>query len=128
MCIIAGFFYYHPPLHTTRYMPPISACMQRDYFLEFTYMADVQPFRGLRYAREKVSDLAQIITPPFDVISKEAQARYYERHPYNIVRLEPGRQGPTDDTLNNVYTRAAVTLSEWRLQHILYQEALPCYY
>ena len=91
-------------------------------------MADVQPFRGLRYTREKVGDLAQIITPPFDVISKEAQARYYERHPYNIVRLELGRQEPTDDTLNNVYTRAAVTLSEWRLQHILYQEALPCYY
>ncbi len=91
-------------------------------------MADVQPFRGLRYTREKVDDLAQIITPPFDVISKEAQARYYERHPYNVIRLELGRQEPTDDTLNNVYTRAAVTLSEWRLQNILYQEALPCYY
>ncbi len=91
-------------------------------------MADVQPFRGLRYTREKVGDLAQIITPPFDVISKEAQARYYERHPYNVIRLELGRQEPTDDTLNNVYTRAAVTLSEWRLQNILYQEALPCYY
>jgi len=91
-------------------------------------MADVQPFRGLRYTREKVGDLAQIITPPFDVISKEAQARYYERHPYNVIRLELGRQEPTDDTLNNVYTRAAVTLSEWRLQDILCQEALPCYY
>lgn len=91
-------------------------------------MADVQPFRGLRYAREKVGDLAQIITPPFDVINEEAQARYYERHPYNVIRLELGRQEPTDNTLNNVYTRAAVTLSEWRLQAILYQEALPGYY
>jgi len=91
-------------------------------------MADVQPFRGLRYTREKVGDLAQIITPPFDVISKEAQARYYERHRYNVIRLELGRQEPTDDTLNNVYTRAAVTLSEWRLQDILCQEAFPGYY
>ena len=91
-------------------------------------MADVQPFRGLRYAQDKVGDLAQIITPPFDVISKEAQTRYYERHPYNVIRMELGRQEPTDDTLNNVYSRAAATLSEWRLQNILYQEALPCYY
>ncbi len=67
-------------------------------------MADVQPFRGLRYARDKVGDLAQIITPPFDVINKEAQTRYYERHPYNVIRMELGRQEPTDDTLNNVYT------------------------
>ncbi len=91
-------------------------------------MADVQPFRGLRYSREKVGDLAQVITPPFDVISKEAQARYYERHPYNVIRLELGRQEPTDDILNNAYTRATTMLSEWRLQHILYQETLPCYY
>lgn len=91
-------------------------------------MADIQPFRGLRYSREKVGDLAQIITPPFDVISKEAQARYYERHPYNVIRLELGRQEPTDNILNNVYTRAAVTLSEWRLEDILYQETLPGYY
>jgi uncharacterized protein (DUF1015 family) len=91
-------------------------------------MADVQPLRGLRYAREKVGNLAQIITPPFDVISQEAQTRYYERHPYNVIRLELGQQEPTDDALNNVYTRAAVTLSEWRLQGILYQEAVPCYY
>lgn len=91
-------------------------------------MADVQPFRGLRYSREKVGDLAQIITPPFDVISKEAQARYYERHPYNVIRLELGRQEPADNILNNAYTRAATLLSEWRLQNILYQETLPCYY
>jgi uncharacterized protein (DUF1015 family) len=91
-------------------------------------MADIQPFRGLRYTHEKVGDLAQIITPPFDVTSKEAQARYYERHPYNVIRLELGRQEPTDNILNNVYTRAAVTLSEWRLEDILYQETLPSYY
>lgn len=91
-------------------------------------MADVQPLRGLRYRREKVGDLAQVITPPFDVINTEAQTRYYKRHPYNIIRLELGRQELTDDMLNNKYTRAAATLSEWRLHNILYQEALPCYY
>lgn len=91
-------------------------------------MAEVQPLRGLRYSQAKVQDLAQVITPPYDIISKEAQARYYERHPNNIIRLEFGAGQDTDTSLNNVYTRAAATFSEWRLQGIMQQETQPCYY
>lgn len=91
-------------------------------------MADVQPLRGLRYRVDKVHDLAQVITPPFDVIDQDAQRRYYERNPYNVIRLELGEQYPTDNALNTVYTRAATTLSEWRLDGILRQEPTPCYY
>src|SRR5450755_2536829 len=69
-------------------------------------MADVRPLRALRYASEKISDLAQVITPPYDVISPAAQTKYYERSPYNIIRLELGKEEPSDNTLNNVYTRA----------------------
>jgi len=35
-------------------------------------MADVRPLRGIRYVHKPVDDLAQVVTPPFDVISKEA--------------------------------------------------------
>jgi len=91
-------------------------------------MADVQPLHGIRYAKEAVDDLAQVVTPPFDVISKEAQARYYARHPYNVIRLELGQERPGDTTLNNRYTRAAATLGEWRMDGVLRQDAAPCYY
>ncbi|HEV2655459.1 MAG TPA: DUF1015 domain-containing protein [Ktedonobacteraceae bacterium] len=91
-------------------------------------MADVRPLRALRYASEKISDLAQVIAPPYDVISPAAQTKYYERSPYNIIRLELGKEEPDDNTLNNVYTRAAATLAEWRLQGILQQDAAPGYY
>ena len=91
-------------------------------------MAEVQPLRGLHYSQERVKDLAQVITPPYDIISKEAQARYYERHPYNIIRLEFGTGQNTDTSLNNVYTRAAATFSEWRLQGVMQQEEQACYY
>ncbi|GCE46957.1 uncharacterized protein (DUF1015 family) [Thermosporothrix hazakensis] len=91
-------------------------------------MADVRPLHGLRYAHEKIEDLAQVVTPPFDVISKEAQERYYQRNPYNIVRLELGKAEPNDNELNNVYTRAAATLAEWRVQGVIQQEEKPCYY
>jgi uncharacterized protein (DUF1015 family) len=91
-------------------------------------MAEVQPFRGLHYSRAFVDDFSQVITPPYDIIDEKAQQRYYERHPYNIIRLELGKAQPGDDTLNNVYTRAAATFSEWRLQGVIQQGSQPCYY
>lgn len=89
-------------------------------------MAEVQPLEGMRYA--DVKDLAQLLTPPYDIISPAEQKRYYERHPHNVIRLEFGQANPTDDALNNVYTRAAATFSEWRLQDVLHQDDQPCYY
>jgi uncharacterized protein (DUF1015 family) len=91
-------------------------------------MADVQPLPGIRFNREVVGNLAEVVTPPYDVISQEAQARYYARSPYNIIRLELGLDEPGDTTLNNRYTRAASTYAEWRVNSILRQDATPCYY
>jgi uncharacterized protein (DUF1015 family) len=91
-------------------------------------MAEVQPLRGIHYVSQAIGDLSQIVTPPYDVISEEAQARYYERNPYNIIRLELGRDEPNDTVLNNRYTRAATMLAEWRIQDILREDDAPRYY
>jgi uncharacterized protein (DUF1015 family) len=91
-------------------------------------MADVQPLRGIRYDSQRAGNLAQVITPPYDVISEEDQARYYARSPYNIIRLELGRGEAGDTSLNNRYTRAAATLAEWRLEDILREDTSLRYY
>src|SRR6266566_7197895 len=91
-------------------------------------MADIQPLRGLRFNSEVQANFAQVITPPYDVISEEAQAKYYARNQYNIIRLELGLDEPGDTSLNNRYTRAAATFAEWRTNSILQQETTPCYY
>src|SRR6266516_860674 len=91
-------------------------------------MADVQPLRGIHYNSDVVGNLAEVVTPPYDVVSEEAQARYYGRSPYNIIRLELGLDEPGDTTLNNRYTRAASTYAQWRAHSILRQDAVPCYY
>lgn len=88
-------------------------------------MADVRPLPGLRYTA--TADLAALVTPPYDVISPEAQAGYYARHGDNIIRLELGNDEPGDDELNDRYTRAAVTFAEWRLRDVLAQDA-PTFY
>jgi uncharacterized protein (DUF1015 family) len=84
-------------------------------------MADVRPLPGIRYA--DAARLAALVTPPYDVISPEAQARYYERVPHNIIRLELGRDEPDDDDLDNRYTRAAATFAEWRRTGVMVQDA-----
>jgi uncharacterized protein (DUF1015 family) len=106
-------------------------------------MADVRPLRGFRYnagiAAEDTgasgsapalpaSGLAAVVTPPYDVISPDAQARYYDRHQYNIIRLELGLEQPDDDALNNRYTRAAEIFARWRLEGVLQQDAAPGMY
>ena len=91
-------------------------------------MADVQPLPGIRYSSDSVGDLAQVVTPPYDVISEEDQARYYARNPYNVIRLELGKEEPGDTSLNNRYTRAATIFGEWRINNILQQDSVPCYY
>ncbi len=88
-------------------------------------MADVRPLPGIRYAAE--AELAALVTPPYDVISPDAQARYYERHPHNIIRLELGLDQPGDDDLNNRYTRAAATFANWRLHGVMRQDSPSLY-
>jgi uncharacterized protein (DUF1015 family) len=88
-------------------------------------MADVRPLPGIRYAEG--SNLADLVTPPYDVISPEAQARYYERHPENIIRLELGRDLPSDNDLDNRYSRAAVTFAEWRLRGVMIEDTPSLY-
>lgn len=87
-------------------------------------MAEVRPLPGIRYA---AGDLAALVTPPYDVISAEAQDRYYERDPHNIIRLELGREEQGDDALNNRYTRAAKTFADWRLEGVFTQDAPALY-
>ncbi|MBE0466388.1 MAG: DUF1015 domain-containing protein [Candidatus Desulforudis sp.] len=91
-------------------------------------MAHIIPIRGLRYNPAIVKDLSLVVTPPYDVIDTEAQTRYYERHPYNIIRLEYNRIYPGDDEHDNRYVRAAATFREWRARGVFVREEKPALY
>jgi len=91
-------------------------------------MANIIPFKGLRYNQEKISNLAAVVTPPYDIIDENAQARYYAEHPANIVRLELGLIFPQDTPDNNRYTRAIQYLEKWLQDEILISENKPALY
>jgi uncharacterized protein (DUF1015 family) len=90
-------------------------------------MADVQPFRALRYDPARV-DPARAIAPPYDVISPELQADLYARSPHNIIRIEYGEQSPGDTAGDSRYTRAASALRDWRQADVLRRENEPALY
>ena len=91
-------------------------------------MADIFPFRGIRYNIDKIDDLAKVATPPYDVISEEEQDMYYERHPNNVIRLDKGKPSANDDSQDNPYTRAAEYFKNWLSEGILVKDESPCFY
>src|SRR5215470_3562715 len=86
-------------------------------------MADISPFAGLRYATERVGDLASVLCPPYDVIGDEERRELEARHPDNVVRLELPRGA--DDAR---YTTAARLLGSWTAEGILRPDAREAFY
>ncbi len=89
-------------------------------------MADILPFRALRYDPQRVS-ASQVVTQPYDKITPAMQERYYAASPYNLVRIILGHRDP-DAPGNNVYTRAAAFGRAWRTEGILRADETPSIY
>jgi uncharacterized protein (DUF1015 family) len=87
-------------------------------------MADIQPFRAVRYNPDVAGDVSLHVCPPFDVITPQLQQELYDRSPYNIVRLELARRGLGDDP----YEKAAETAQAWTDSGILKHEEAPSIY
>ncbi|MCH8980292.1 MAG: DUF1015 domain-containing protein, partial [Armatimonadetes bacterium] len=89
-------------------------------------MATIRPFRGLRYT--EASDLANVVAPPYDVISEDARDALAQKSPHNVVRVTLPEQTPEDRSKFVRYVRSAACLEEWRREGVLGLEASPSYY
>ncbi len=84
------------------------------------------PFRGVRYAEDRVSGLAEVTSPPYDVIAADTENQLMARDPHNVVRLilprhESGRPGsPYDD--------AAADLAHWLADEVPVPDPEPALY
>ncbi len=91
-------------------------------------MAEIIPFRGIRYHARLNADIADLTTPPYDVISPERQEAFHQRHPHNIIRLILSRPAADDTQDENQYTRAGNLYDHWRRTGILVRDAAPRFY
>jgi uncharacterized protein (DUF1015 family) len=81
-------------------------------------MATIRPFRALRYDEGVAGPLADLVAPPYDVISDEERKEYRHRSPHNVVRL----------TLPDSEEQAAEDLAGWRETGVLVEEEEPSYW
>jgi uncharacterized protein (DUF1015 family) len=89
-------------------------------------MARIYPFRAIRYNPSLVR-VEDCVTQPYDKISPAMQQAYYQKSPYNLVRIILGLPELFDGKeTGDVYTRAARDFEEWRKNDILAQESEPC--
>jgi len=75
-------------------------------------MADVKPFRALRYGQAAEGPLDRLVAPPYDVISPAEREELLARSPHNVVRL----------TLPDSEDEAGHTLAGWRRDEVLVEE------
>lgn len=69
-------------------------------------MAEVRPFRALRFNTEKAGKIDELVCPPYDIISEQQRLDFLSKNPNNIIRLEL----PKGDT---PYEDAAATLKKF---------------
>ena len=84
-------------------------------------MVSIAPFRGVVYSQKKIRDLAKVIAPPYDVISKTEQERLYKKSPYNFVRLDLSQEADS-------YDAVAQALNDWLAQGIFERDQQPAIY
>jgi uncharacterized protein (DUF1015 family) len=91
-------------------------------------MANIRPFRGVRYNPARVPDLSTVVTQPYDRIEHGLQDKYYALSPYNATRLVKGYELAGDGEGNNVYTRSRDYYRLWLAERALVREEVPALY
>jgi uncharacterized protein (DUF1015 family) len=80
------------------------------------------PFRGIRYSPDRVSGIANVTSPPYDVISGGILEHLRAADPHNVVRLIlPGEDADSSQA-------AASLLREWLSEGVLVRDGRPALY
>jgi len=85
-------------------------------------MAEIRPFRGLRYDPNQVNP-DDVIAPPYDVVGDAAEAALLARSPYNASHVELAPGDP-----EGRFERAAEALARWQRDGQLVRDEAPAYY
>ena len=86
-------------------------------------MAFIKPFCGLRYNKEKISDISAVTAPPNDSISEEMREILFNKSPYNIERISFCENSSASDA-----KQCGKTFESWIEDGILTYENKPAVY
>ena len=87
------------------------------------------PFHAVRFDPDRVSGLADVTSPPYDVIGPGVVARLLAAEPHNIVRLIlPGAGSPQPPRGPAASALAAAQLRDWLGSGVLRPDPSPALY
>jgi uncharacterized protein (DUF1015 family) len=86
-------------------------------------MADIQPLRALRYDTSLVGSLADVTSPPYDVIDAEQREELLQRSPFNVVAVDLPRGDGGRDA--DPYAEAGELFEAWQLQGVVVRDPEP---
>ncbi|TMA18708.1 MAG: DUF1015 domain-containing protein [Deltaproteobacteria bacterium] len=86
-------------------------------------MAEVVPFRAVRYDLSRAGVADSLIAPPYDVIAESDRSELEAKSPFNIVRVDL----PQGDR-ERKYRNAAGELRRWLEEGILRRDDAPALY
>jgi uncharacterized protein (DUF1015 family) len=82
-------------------------------------MADIQPLRALHYDQTLVGPLANVTSPPYDVIDAEQREELLKRSPFNVVAVDLPKGEP------DPYTSAGELFEAWQMQGVVVRDPEP---
>ena len=85
-------------------------------------MAEIKPFKGMRYNTLLAGKIEELCCPPDDISSEEERLGYIAENEYNVIRLELPKEG------GDVYKTAGEVLDMWRNTGVLVHEIKPAVY
>ncbi|MBX6342858.1 MAG: DUF1015 family protein, partial [Thermomicrobiaceae bacterium] len=86
-------------------------------------VAEIRPFRGVRYNMGITGGLREVIGPPEDIPSPERAAAIVQGRPFNCVRLEMP-DVPGDDGFHEARRR----YRQWLAEGVLIRDPVPALY
>jgi len=87
-------------------------------------MSKTKAFKAVVYNPQSIGDFKQVVCPPYDVISHQAQEMFAERSLHNFIHILLAKDSPLDDK----YRRAGLIFRSWLKEKVLIQDEQPAVY
>ncbi|MFP3983010.1 MAG: DUF1015 domain-containing protein [Desulfurivibrionaceae bacterium] len=90
-------------------------------------MANIKPFQAIRFNKEKIGRMENVVSPPYDVIDEKDMKDLVKKNPYNIVQLDLTKH-MGDESPEERYGRAKGFFQKWQEEGVLIQDDQPTIY
>ncbi|MFH1588227.1 MAG: DUF1015 domain-containing protein [Candidatus Diapherotrites archaeon] len=90
-------------------------------------MVEIYPFKGIYYNKEKIRNFDEVVSPPYDVVTKEERNAFWAKHQNNAMHLILGEE-IQENKEKNLYAEAGKKFNEWIEKGILLREKKPVLY